>query len=373
MASLCNAGLRDLLLVLRLGVDETWTHLQAACISQALVIETWFIIMIYSVGHFYAKRLFCDNMAVSNKMVTGDQRRYANLGIVCAILILVPWTHGATLCVENGNGEPRLPSVYGHGWHRDCVWSTATEPGDTDGGILGLAFEICTDDVYHLRQAVGGFWSLNDTSVLVQYIERAGGYESYAIIQFIGEQMNWVFCYHVYILITEPYYHTGGDFLEGFGFQRNSPFWTLRRCCDKNRTVIDVDGPGLLEKGLDGNLDFVTRLRNPFSRPWICGKKQDALSVFTTPNLEIPLWPNYTQTCHYEEEGFIRNCNEYRMMSKTPEECVEDIRRQRQEQKQKEKERQELCKQLSEVDPEFRNEKVYQERCGARTRERNEL
>lgn len=84
-------------------------------------------------------------------------------------------------------------SVYGHGWHRDCVWSTATEPGDIDGGILGLAFEISSREVhYHLRQAFGGLWNLNDTSLLEQYIEQAGGYESYAIIiQFIGEQMSW--------------------------------------------------------------------------------------------------------------------------------------------------------------------------------------
>ena len=322
---------------------------------------------------------FCNNMAIWNKMATGEQRRCANLGIICAILILVPWTHGATLCVENGKGEPRLPSVYGHGWHRDCIWSTTTEPGDTDGGVLGLAFEICSNEVYYLRQAVGGFWDLNDTSLLVQYIERAGGYKSYAIIQFIGKQMTWylpslpVFCYHVYILIMEPYYHTGDDFLEGFGFEQSYPFWTLRRCCDENRTVIDVGGPGLLEKGLDGNLDFVTRLTNPFSRPWICGKRPDALSVFMTPNLGIPLWPDYTQTCHYEEEDFIRNCNVYQRRSTTPEECVENIRRHRQGEKQKEKERQELCKQLSGVDPKFRNEELYQERCGAQARKRNEL
>lgn len=132
--------------------------------------------------------------------------------------------------------------------------------------------------------------------------------------------------------------------------------------------MIDVGGPGLLEKGLDGNLDFVTRLRNPFSRPWICG---DALSVFT-----IPLWPNYTQTCHYEEENFIRNCNEhysYLRTFQTPEECVENIRRNRQEEKQKEKERQELCRQLSELDPEFCNVELYQEQCGARARKRNEF
>lgn len=309
--------------------------------------------------------------------------RVTKLGIILAVLALVPCTNGATLCVENGNRSAVLAAVYGHGLYKDCVWSVATEANDTDG-ISGLAFEICGPQLlYHLRRAVTAYWRLNDTELLVYHIERVGGYESYAIIQFAEAVFSFpaqpAFCYHVYILIAEPYYHTGDDFLAGFGFKREyHPFWTLGRCCNENRTVIDVEGRKLWEQGLNGNLDFVTKVKNPFSRPWICGKRPGASAVFATPNLEILLWPAYAQICHYDEESIVRDCHEQYHWSihPTPEKCVEAYHEHKQQQEREEKEReerkrQELCKQLSRMDAELRNEELYQEKCGQRNK--NEL
>ena len=317
-----------------------------------------------------------------NRVAAGGQGCGTRLGIILAILVLVPWTHGATLCVKNGNGSPLIPAVYGHGLYKDCVWSVATGANDTDG-ISGLAFEICNEWLDYLREAVTAYWRLNNTEVLVNYIERVGGYESYAIIQLLASNYRFparpAFCYHVYILIAEPYYHTGDDFLAGFGFRREShPFWTLGRCCNENRTLINVEGRRLWEQGLNGNLDFVTKVKNPFSRPWICGKKPGAFAVFATPNLEIPLWPAYAQICHYDEENIIRDCHEeYRRFRHTPpEKCLEAYHERKQQQEHEEKEREErkrqkLCKQLSRMDTELRNEELYQEKC--RQRNKNEL
>ena len=100
--------------------------------------------------------------------------------------------------------------------------------------------------------------------------------------------------------------------------------------------------------------------------------------MFATPNLEIPLWPAYAQVCHYDEEIIVRNCHEqYRWSGHTPpEKCLEAYHDNIQQQERAEKEREEhkrqkLCKQLSRMDAELRNEELYQEKC--RQRNKNEL